>query len=118
MNFAEKSRYDIILQQVTHKGRYSEMNYIKILLNAQALSVSVGKNYTEEQLMHIFLDNFHQGGNYSTGIASHQAELRREKKLLTKNIYLFNIYRLTIKILTMVQVLVKIVRELILSRKH
>ena len=29
--------------------------------------------------MHIFLDNFHQGGKYSTQIASHQAELRREE---------------------------------------
>ena len=31
--------------------------------------------------MHIFLDNFHQGGKYSCQIASHQAELRREEKL-------------------------------------
>ena len=30
--------------------------------------------------MHIFLDNFHQGGKYSAQIASHQAELRREGK--------------------------------------
>ena len=30
--------------------------------------------------MHIFLDNFHQGGKYSSQIASHQAELRREEK--------------------------------------
>ena len=29
--------------------------------------------------MHIFLDNFHQGGKYSVRIASHQAELRREE---------------------------------------
>ena len=29
--------------------------------------------------MHIFLDNFNQGGKYSTQIASHQAELRREE---------------------------------------
>ena len=26
-----------------------------------------------------FLDNFHQGGKYSTQIANHQAELRREE---------------------------------------
>ena len=39
------------------------MNYIKISQNAQALPVSVGKNYSEDQLMHIFLDSFHQGGN-------------------------------------------------------
>ena len=30
--------------------------------------------------MHIFLDNFHQGGKYSAQIAIHQAELRREEK--------------------------------------
>ena len=28
--------------------------------------------------MHVFLENFHQGGKYSAQIASHQAELRRE----------------------------------------
>ena len=32
--------------------------------------------------MHTFLDNFHQGGKYSTQIASHQAELRREEKFI------------------------------------
>ena len=29
--------------------------------------------------MHTFLDNFHQGGKYSSQIASHQAEMRREE---------------------------------------
>ena len=29
MNFADKSRYDITLQQVTHKGGGSAMDYIK-----------------------------------------------------------------------------------------
>ena len=43
MTFSEKSRYDRILQQVTHKGGESEMNYIKIFQNSQALSVSLGK---------------------------------------------------------------------------
>ena len=32
--------------------------------------------------MHIFLDNFHQGGKYCAHIASHQAELRREEKFI------------------------------------
>ena len=72
------------------------MNYIKIFQNAQALSVSVGNTYSKDQLMHIFLDNFHQGGKYSSQIASHQAELRREVNLLIKNPYLFHPYRLTI----------------------
>ena len=39
------------------------MNYIKRFQNAQALSVSVGKNYSEDQLMHIFPNIFCQGGN-------------------------------------------------------
>ena len=39
------------------------MNYIKIFQNSQALSFSVGKNYSGDQLMHTYLDNFHQGGN-------------------------------------------------------
>ena len=34
--------------------------------------------------MHTFLDNFHQGGKYSSQIASHQAELRREEKFTDK----------------------------------
>ena len=68
------------------------MNYIKRFQNAQDLSVSVGNSYSKYQLMHTFLDNFHQGGKYSAQVASHQAELRREKKLLVKNIYLFHPY--------------------------
>ena len=62
MNFAYKSRYDRNFQQVTHKGGDSEINYIKRLQNVHALSVSVGNSYSEDQLMHTFLDNFQQGG--------------------------------------------------------
>ena len=62
-------------QQVTHKVGKSEINCIKIFQNAQDLSVSVGNGYSENQLTHIFLDNFRQGGKYSAQIASHQAEL-------------------------------------------
>ena len=54
------------------------MNYIKRFQNAQALSVSVGNSYSEDQLMHIFLDNFHQGIKNTAQIAIHQAGLRRE----------------------------------------
>ena len=43
MTFAEKSRYDRIFCQVTHKGGESAMNYIKRFQNAQALSVSFEK---------------------------------------------------------------------------
>ena len=40
------------------KVEESAMNYIKIFQNAQALSVSVENYYSENQLKHIFLDNF------------------------------------------------------------
>ena len=72
MTFADKSRYDRTFQQVTHKGGGSAINYIKRFQNAHALSVSVGNSYSEDQVMHTFLDNFHQGGKYSAQIASHQ----------------------------------------------
>ena len=63
MNFSDKSRYDRTFQQVTHKGGESAINYIKRFQNSHDLSVSVGNSYSEDQLMHTFLDNFHQGGN-------------------------------------------------------
>ena len=80
ITFAGKSRYDRTFQQVTHKGGKYAINYIKRFQNAHDLSVSVGNSYSEDQLMHVFLDNFHQGVKYSAQIASHQAELRREEK--------------------------------------
>ena len=49
--------------KVTHKGGGLVMNYIKIFQNAQDLLVSVRNSYSEDQLMHIFLNNFHQGVN-------------------------------------------------------
>ena len=79
MNFSDKSRYDRNFQKVTHKGGESAINYIKRFQYAHALSVSVGNSYSEDQRMHTFMDNFHQGGKYSAQIASHQAELRREE---------------------------------------
>ena len=80
MTFADKSRYDRTFQQVTHKGGESAINYIRRFQNAHVLSISVGNSYSEDQLMHIFLDNFEDVGKYSAQIASHQAELRREEK--------------------------------------
>ena len=71
MTFSEESRYDRLFYKVTYKGGKSAMNYIKILQHAQALSVSVGNSYSEDQFMHIFLDNFHQGGKYISHIQSH-----------------------------------------------
>ena len=80
MTFADKSRYDITFQHVTHEGGKSSINYIKRFQNAQSLSVSVGNSYAEDQIVHTFLDNFHQSGKYSAQLASHQEELRREEK--------------------------------------
>ena len=60
------------------------MNYIKRFQDAQALSVSVGITYSQDQLMHIFLDNFNQGGKYFAQIAIHQTELRREETFTDK----------------------------------
>ena len=79
MTFADKSRYDRTFQQVTYKRGESAINYIKRFQNAQALSVSVGNSYSEDQIMHTFLDHFQQSGKYSGQLASHQAELRREE---------------------------------------
>ena len=73
MTFADKSRYDRTFHQVTHKGGESAIKYIKRFHNAQALSVSVGNSYSEDQIMHTFLDNFHQSGKYLAQLGSHQA---------------------------------------------
>ena len=72
MTFADKSRYDRTFQQVTHKGEESAINYIKRFQNAQAFSVSVGNSYSEDQIMHTFLDNFHPSEKYSAQLASPQ----------------------------------------------
>ena len=84
ITFADKSRHDRTFQQVTHKVGESTINYIKRFQNAQALSVSAGNSYSEDKIMHTFLDNFHQSGKYPAQLASHQAELRREEKFPDK----------------------------------
>ena len=58
MTFSDKIRYGRTFQQVTHKGGESAINYIKRFQNAHALSVSVGNRYSEDQLMHTFLEFF------------------------------------------------------------
>ena len=58
MTFANKSRSDRTIQQVTHKGGGSAINYIKRFQNAHALSILAGNSYSEDQLMHKFLDKF------------------------------------------------------------
>ena len=49
---------DKIFEQVAHKGGDSVMNYIKRFQHEQALSVSLGNTYSEDKLMHIFMDSF------------------------------------------------------------
>ena len=80
MTFADKSRYDRNFQQVTHKRGESAISYNNRFENAHALSVLVGSRYSDDQLMHTFLDKFEEGEKYSAQIASHQAESRREEK--------------------------------------
>ena len=41
-----------------HEGGEPEINYIKIFHNAKALEISVGDNYSDDRLMHTFLENF------------------------------------------------------------
>ena len=65
---------------MTHKVEESALNSIKKLMDAHYLSVLVRDSYSEDKLMHTFLDNFHHGGKYSAQIASQQAEQRREEK--------------------------------------
>ena len=96
MNFSDKIRYDRIFKKVTHIGGESEINYINICQNAQDFSVSTGNRYSEDQLIHNFLDNFHQGGKYTAQIKNNQGELRREEKILIRNLDLLHLYSLTI----------------------
>ena len=79
------------------------MNYTKRYKNAQALSVSLGNTYYEDQLMQNFLDNFHQGGKYTAHIESHKPELGIEEKftnqkylsIISLQNYYLNIYSIS-----------------------
>ena len=73
----------------SNKGGDSAISYIEIFQNPKDFAISVVNSYSEDQLMHTFLDNLYQGGRYSYQIAIHQAELRREEKLLIINHYLY-----------------------------
>ena len=48
MTFLERSDMIDFSKKFKHKGGGSEMNYIKIFQNAQAMSISVGKKYSED----------------------------------------------------------------------
>ena len=58
MTFSCQITYNRLFQQVIHKGVESEIDYIERIENAKALFISVGNIYSEDQLMHNFLDNF------------------------------------------------------------
>ena len=62
MNFYEQIRYNIMFQKIIYKEGDSEINYIKIFNNSKALGISVVYSYSEDQLMHTFLENFQKGG--------------------------------------------------------
>ena len=58
MTFSYQITYNRLFQQAIHKGVESEIDYIERIENAKALFISVGNIYSEDQLMHNFLDNF------------------------------------------------------------
>ena len=62
MEFSDKNRYNRTFQKVLQKGGYTEIKYIKRFQGYKALEISVGNNYSEEQLIHTFLDYLQQGG--------------------------------------------------------
>ena len=55
---------------------------MKRFQNAHSFSVSVGNSYSEDQLMHTFLDNFHQGGKYSAQIG--EADHAKHARIITE----------------------------------
>ena len=61
-----------------HKVGGSEIKYIRIFQNSNALMISVGNIYFEDQLMYIFFDNIHKWGTYFANIDRHQEKFRRE----------------------------------------
>ena len=81
MHFSDKIRSNILFQKVLHRGEVSAINYIKIFQNDNALEIYVGKNYSEDKIMHNFLENLQQGRRYSYQISIPQSEFRREEKM-------------------------------------
>ena len=61
MTLADQSRYNRLVWKVIQKVGESEINYIKIFQYDKALAISVGNIYSEDQLMHTFLEHFQQG---------------------------------------------------------
>ena len=92
------------------------MNYIKKFQNAQALSVSMGNSYSEDQLMHIVLDNFHQGGKYTSQISNHQVELRMKETFTDQKYLSISSLQTDYSNLTSVQVLIETSKKKILFK--
>ena len=63
MTFSDQIRYNRLFRKVIYKGGESEINYIKTFKNAKDLEISVGNSYSQDQLMHTFLDNFQKDVN-------------------------------------------------------
>ena len=83
MNLSDQSKYDGMFQSVMHKGG-SVINYIKQFQNSKALVILLENSYSEDQLMHTFLDDLHKGEKQSAQIVSHQEELRKEETFVDK----------------------------------
>ena len=72
ITFADKQRFDQIFRQCSHRTGETANGYMKRFHAAKSLATSVNNLYTEEQLMHLFLDNFHNpGSKYSAQVAQH-----------------------------------------------
>ena len=111
MTFSDKSRYDRIFQKFTHKGWNSAMKYIKRFQNEQVLSVSVVNNYSEDQLIPIFLDDFHHSGKCTAQIANQQAEIRRGGNFTDQKYLSITSLQTDYLNLDKVQILVELMRE-------
>ena len=96
MNFYDQIICNILFQLVVHKGGESAINNVKIFHNVYDLKISVVNSYTGDQMIHTFLDNFHQGGKYCAQKASKQVEMIRKEFSLIKNHYLYLTYKLII----------------------
>ena len=58
MNFVYKSIYNRLFKQVIHKEGQPATKNIKIFHNSKALEILLGNSYSNDKLMHAFLDNF------------------------------------------------------------
>ena len=59
--FLLKQVQKTVSENITQRKRVRNQSY-QIFQNDKAWEISSGNSYSEDQLMHTFLDNFHQGG--------------------------------------------------------